>query len=117
MTALTNVPELVDALPTLTSRATLTGKCLYRCDSKERLKRLGVEDSLVSETFMYDYLMSWKDVGVPMSFLVSTPTTTTATASLTAIPLVRTVNFNMCVCVIDLIIILLISLILLLLVL
>ena len=86
MAALTNVPELVDTLPTLTSRATLTGK--------ERLEHLRIEDSLVSETFMYDYLMSRKDIDVPMSFLVSTPTTTTATAPLTVSTLVRTVNIK-----------------------
>ena len=71
MTALTNVPELVDALPTLTSRATLTGKLLCICDSVERLARVGIEDALVAETFLKYYLHSWQSAGVPISFLTS----------------------------------------------
>ena len=76
MTACSNVRELINVWPHLAKNKALTGRLLYRCDSVEDLRTVGFvfENALVGETFMQDYLQSWKSVGVPISLLALIPT-------------------------------------------
>lgn len=71
--ALSNVPELVDVLPSLASRAALTGKLLIKKDSVEKLQTVGFEDPDVAQVFLEDYLQPWICAGV--STFLLTPTT------------------------------------------
>ena len=79
MTAFSNVPELVDSLPSLASRAVLTGKLLVLKDSIEKLQTIGLEDPDVAKIFLQHYLQSWISDGVPTSLLIGSATTSLST--------------------------------------
>ena len=69
VTAFSNVPELVDALPSLASRAFLTGRLLFMKDNVEKLQTIGLEDPDVAKIFLEHYLQPWIRGGVPTSLL------------------------------------------------
>lgn len=75
--AFSNVPELVDALPSLSNRAALTGRLLFKKDNFEKLLTIGLEDPDVAEIFLENYLQPWISGGVPTSILVSASSSTT----------------------------------------
>ena len=54
-----NIPELVDAVPSIASRAALTGKLLMKKDTVEKLQGIGLEDPDVAEVFLDYYLHRW----------------------------------------------------------
>lgn len=63
------------AVTTITSRWSPQWKFLFRSDGIEKLRNVGLEDSLIAEAFFEDYLAKWKSDGVDKSHHAGTNTT------------------------------------------